>query len=339
MLYVTTRNKTDSYTAYKALRDGITSDGGQFLPLQLPILSQEMLEEILELSFCDAVAQVLNMFFSVRLTGWDVEFTIGRRPLTFSTFGRKITVAEFWNNADQSMKYSMDRVYKLLCDHDVVCGEARGWGAIAIRIAFLFGAFSQLKRENITVFDIATSGYDMESVMAAWYARKMGLPIGLILCGTNENCGIWDLLYKGQLDTGAAVVATDAEAMDQVVPAGVERLICETLGLEENLVFMHHVKQKHVYRVPDEQRNLLSAGLFSSVVGKKRVKDLINSVYQTNGYFIDPYMAISYGTLQDYRSKTGENRMTLMISEAAPVKYAQIIASATGLSESQIRKA
>ena len=338
MLYVTTRNKTDSYTAYKALRDGFASSGGQFIPLQLPVLSQDKLDELLALSFCDTVAQILNMFFSVQLTGWDVEFAIGRRPVKFSCFGRKITVAEFWHNADQSMTYSMNRVYSLLCQRDIACGKARGWGAIAIRIAFLFGAFSLLKVEGISILDIAASGYDMESVMAVWYARKMGLPVGLILCGANENCGVWDLLYKGQLDTGASVVSTDAQAMDQIVPAGVERLIYETLGLDENLAFLRQVNQKGVYRMSDEQRSLVRQGLFSSVVGKSRVKDLINSVYQTNGYLIDPYMAISYGTLLDYRTKTGENRMTLLLSEAAPVKHAKIIAAATGLPETHIGK-
>ena len=116
MLYVTTRNKTDSFTAHKVLRDGFASDGGQFAPLRLPVLSREQVEEIMQKPFCEAVAEVLNLFFSVRLTGWDVEFAIGRRPVKMNQLGSKIIVAEFWNNPDHSMDYIAGRVYQLLCD-------------------------------------------------------------------------------------------------------------------------------------------------------------------------------------------------------------------------------
>lgn len=339
MLYVTTRNKVDSLTAHKVLRDGFAPDGGQFLPMLMPRLSAEQIQKIMEMSFCDAVAHVLNLFFNEKLTGWDVEFTIGRKPLKFAPIGRKIVVAEFWHNSDHNLHYALDRIYRRLCDNDFACGKAKGWAVIAIRVAFLFGIFAQLHQGQIQAADIAVSGKDLDSMIAAWYARAMGLPLGLILCGTNENRGFWDLVNKGQLDTGVSVVNTNTPDMDQIAPLAVERLIFEIMGLEETLEYLQKCERKEIYRVPEAYRQQLGQGIVSSVVGENRVVDLINSVYRTNHYLINPYMAISYGTLQDYRSKTGENRMTLLISESAPAEHADLIAAATGLSVAQIKNA
>ena len=82
----------------------------------------------------------------------------------------------------------------------------------------------------------------------------------------------------------------------------------------------------------------LSQGLFVAVVGQQRVKDIIGSIYRTNTYLLDPYTAISYGALQDFRAKTGENRVTLMLTEENPVRYSDLLADATGLSEQAIYK-
>ena len=78
--------------------------------------------------------------------------------------------------------------------------------------------------------------------------------------------------------------------------------------------------------------------MFSSVVGGRRVMDLIASVYRTNQYLIDPYTAISYGTLQDYRAKTGENKLTVLFSEGNPEHFADVISQATGLPVRDIKK-
>lgn len=336
MLYVTTRNKTDSFTAYRALREGFAPDGGQFAPIRLPAFTQEQMDAFRGKTFCDAAADILNIFFSAHLTGWDVEFAIGRRPVKLVDIGRKITVAEFWHNSDQTLQYSLERVYKLLCGNDPSAGNVQGWASVAIRIAFLFGTFSELCREGKEITDISVAGQDFEAVISVWYARKMGLPIAMIICGTNDNCGVWDLLHKGQFDTGAAVIPTDAAKMDQSTPLGIERLIYETLGIEENLCYLQKQSQKGIYHVPSDLRSELSGGMLSSVVGKKRVRDLIGSVYHTHKYLIDPYMAVAYGALQDYRAKYGENRTTLMLGEESACKHAKLIGSITGLSEKDI---
>ena len=334
MLYVTTRNKADSYTAYRALHEGTASDGGQFVPLRLPVIPSDQLEAMKEHSFHENVAQILNIFFSAGVTCWDVEFSLGRKPVKFTDMGRKILAAELWRNTESDYQVGAMRLYGRLCD---ALGQGQlptGWASIAIRIAYLFGVYAELAKNNIPGLDVAASGKDMELVMALWYAKKMGLPFGKIICGTNENCWMWDLLHKGELTFGMPVI-TDTPDMD-VIPSGIERLIYGTLGLEESKRYLDCAYRKSTYKLKAEQVSVLNSGLFASVVGNRRMKDLIASAYSTHNYLLDPYTAISYGALQDYRAKTGENNVTLLLVEGNPAHYASVISRIVGLPEEQI---
>ena len=153
----------------------------------------------------------------------------------------------------------------------------------------------------------------MEQVITLCYARDMGLPIGRIICGTNENCWVWDLIHKGEVSS-TGPVKTDTPDLD-VFPAGIERLIYGTLGPEETQRYIQCISTHNTYVVADDQLRILNAGLFSSVIGRRRVSDLVASVYSTERYVIDPYSAISYGALQDYRAGSGEGRISLIFTD------------------------
>lgn len=316
MLYITTRNNTDSYTAFRALHQCNASDGGQFVPIRLPMYTSQQLEELSKESFNEIVAQILNMFFSSHLTGWDIEFAVGKKPVKIVDIGRKTVIAELWHNTEGSFSVAANRIYSRLCDYKNDNVNPGGWAILAIRIAFVFGIYAELKRMNIPSFDASVSGRDMESTLAVWYARNMGLPVGKIICGTNENCWAWELIHKGELNPNTCV-STGTPDMD-ALPSGIERLVFATLGLAENVRYQHAIATSGAYKIDDESRNKLSKGLFASVVGQRRVTDVIASVMRTNNYYLDPYTAISYSALQDYRAKTGENRITLLMAENKP---------------------
>lgn len=278
--------------------------------------SSQQLEELSEKPFNEIVAQIINMFFSTHLTGWDIEFAVGKRPVKVVDIGRKTLVAELWHNTEGSFMIAANRIYSRLCDYKNDNVNPGGWAIIAVRIAFVFGLYAELKRMNITSFDASVSGKDMESALAVWYARGMGLPIGNIICGTNENCWAWELIHKGEVSPNTGI-STGMPGMD-TLPSGMERLIFATLGLAENVRYQQAITTKSTYKIDADSLMKLSNGLFASVVGKRRITDVISSVMRTNDYSLDPYLAISYGALQDYRAKTGENKITLLMAENNP---------------------
>ena len=92
MLYVSTRNKVDSFTTYFALRNEAAPDGGVFMPMQLPVLSDVQLAQLEQMNFSQAIAFILNQFFGTKITGWDVDFAAGRQAVALHEIGHKVSV-------------------------------------------------------------------------------------------------------------------------------------------------------------------------------------------------------------------------------------------------------
>lgn len=331
MLYATTRSKSNIETAYKSIHLDCAADGGLFTPFRLTKFSPEEILALKDRSFGQNMAEILNYFFSCGLTGWDVEFAIGRTPVRFHTITRRIFVAECWHNS----QWKLDYVVQLLSDR-LRGGDAgaavSNWIAVAVRIAALFATYGQLlatrQIQPDTALDVAVTTGDFAAPMAAWYAREMGLPVGNIVCGCNANGAVWDLLNHGQMATGGICAKTITPEADVVVPRNLERLVCGTLGMEENLRYLDCCRTGAIYAVAEEPLELLRKGVFAAVISDDRVKSVIHSVYRTSNYVFGPYSALAYASLLDYRAKTGESRPALLLSERSPICDREQVAKA-----------
>lgn len=334
MLYVSTRNKTDSFTAFRALMEDHTPDGGLFVPFRLPVYDENALNELKKGTFSDNVAQLLNLFFSAGLTGWDVEFCAGRYAAKVCAMPHRILMAEVWHNLDSAYTALESSLYKKLSGTDRVPSN---WAKLAIRVAVLFGLYPELSKAEGERFDVAVADGDFTAPMAAWYARRMGLPVGTIICGCNKNGAVWDLLHRGEYNTAAAVRTTQLPELDVSAAVGLERLVYETFGTDKACVYRDICAQKSTYQLLGEDLNLFNKGLFASVVSDQRAKETVNSLWRTNAYVADPYTALTCAALQDYRAKTGESRMTLVLAERSPMLFADMICQATGIAPAQLK--
>lgn len=335
MLYVSTRNRTDSFTAYRALQEERAPDGGLFVPHRLPVLADEM-QGMMRESFGENVAKILNHFFSAGLTGWDVDFIIGRHPLRFVMMNHRLAVAELWRNHASDYAFFEASLYQKLSGSALK--KPTDWAKIAIRIAVLFGVFSELFRQGIESADIAVPTGDFSVPMAAWYARKMGLPVGRIICGCNENGAAWDLIHRGEFSTGASAVKTEYPELDHSPPVSIERLIFSVLGLKEAQRYVSVCDRRGAYQLNDEDLSALSDSLTAAVVSSVRTQSVIKSIYRTSGYIMDGYTAVAYGSLQDYRSRTGESRVTVLLSDKSPLHSVGQLSKILELSGDEIKK-
>ncbi len=332
MLYATTRNKTDTYTPYRALYEDRAPDGGFYVPFRSIVLDADTVENITDQPFAAVLAQILELFFPGRINQWDVECCIGKSAVAVSSMPHRVLLANLWSNPNDDSSFIYQSLYRKLCREDSEKALS-DWAKLTIKVAVLFGLYGQLKNMGIREFDVAVNSGDFNSPMAAWYARNMGLPIGTIICACNENSTPWDFLHRGELNTGTSVISTVTKELDCSYPIGIERLIYETLGMEEVKKYLSVCAKKGVYHLRSDMLQLLNQGMFASVIGNDRVSSVIGSVYRANQCILDPYTAVSYGSLQDYRSKTGESCATLLLAEKSPLGYAAFIQQATGLSD------
>lgn len=330
MLYVTTRENNDPYTAHRALHENSAPDGGRFIPFRLPHFSSEEITALSSKSFGQVVADLLNTFFSCQLTGWDVDFCVGRNAARLVEMNHRVIIAELWHNPSANYNYIVDSLYRKIINSAVSCTPT-DWSRIAVQIAVLFGLYAEMLKADMVisgqVVDISVPVDNFTAPMAAWYARSMGLPIGVIICTCEENCPVWDLIHRGTFNTAA--VDTDTQL-------GIERLVETVFGYGEVREYTEKCSAGQTYIIDDVLLDSLRNSIFCAVAGNKRSDSTINSVFRSNSYIIDPMTALCYGGLQDYRSRTGSNRTTLLLAERTPLDYTSQISEATGIPDTKL---
>lgn len=323
MLYVTTRNKFDTYTPHRANQSDRGPDGGLYLPFRMPELSKEETQALAEQSFCQRMAHILNLFFNVQLTAWDVELYGGKKPVKLMPMSRRILMAEVWHNHDQDFERFAGRIAARICEDGDSAQKTTSWMGIAIRIAMLYGIFAELPAQEMPL-DIVVAAGDFSAPMAAWYAREMGLPIGNIIC-SHDNASVWNLLHQGEVRA------------DDELPENMERLIAATLGVEENLRFCELRENGRLYATKTGMLEPLRKGMYATVCSKNRVNTLIPSVYRMAGYVMGPQTALAYSGLQDYRASTGGARLALLMAEKSPMSDIKAVADSMEMSEYHLR--
>ena len=310
MLYATTRNAQEAYTAQRALTENRGPDGGLYVPFREPSFSEEMLESLLEMPARDCMAQVLNPLFRKQLTGWDIELAVGKHPVRLESLNQKLLVAELWRNLD----WCYDGLVKRLAQCLGVENPGN-WTQTAIGAAIVFALCAQLHQMGYGTVDFAMVAGEMTLPMSAWYARRWGAPLGnLVLC-CNENSGLWELLSHGQFHTDALAVTTTVPEADIAVPVGLERLVAGCGGSREAERYLDDCRLGQTYAPPETVLSAMRQGLYVSVVSSQRLESVIPGAKQTHGYDLPPAAALCYAGVQDYRAKTGQTNPVVILAE------------------------
>lgn len=311
MLFVTTRNKVDSVTALHVLNHDRSTDGGYFVPLQLPKVSPSALEAMAGQSFGQCMANILNLFFNCRLDGWDVDFCIGRQSVRIVPLSQKICIAECWHNPDRDFgRIVRNLSSRIRADKENI--QPTYWARMSVTIAILFAVYAQLRRQQILCegqpMDISVTDDGFSLPMAGWYARRMGLPIGNVICACRDNSRLWDFFRNGVLPTGAT-------SGHPGLVQGLEPLVYSVLGREEALRFSQTVSSGGQFVLQDRKRQLLSNGFRACVIGSHRINSMLHNALTASAYQFDQQCALAYAGLQDTRTSEGENRVTVLLSQ------------------------
>lgn len=303
MLYLSTRNKADSFTAHRVLHSESAPDGGMFMPMQPPKMNDIALANFEGMNFGEAVASVLNLFFGTELSGWDVEFAVGRQAVELVSCGYKVSLAESWHNTEGCHDYFVRRLYSLVTGEKHPNTAPNSWFYSAVLIALLFGVYGKFCRQEIYEFDTAVEAGDLQLLFAIRYAQKMGLPVRKVILGTVENDGLWELFAYGEYQPYKKSCLSSFEA-----------LLWLEFGYSEVQNYLCCRQNKSVYRMKASSWDVISSNIFATVVGDVRVKNIVDSTRCTSNYTMGSDTARAFGALQDYRAKTGENKNTLLFA-------------------------
>lgn len=342
MLYATTRNHVDAYTAQRVLTSKRGGDGGLFVPFRLTRFSEEEILVLGGRTFNANFAGMLNLLFNTRLTAGELDLAIGRYSVRLQKLGQKVVMGECWHNTDWAFSGMVRDVSRLLLADKAAEPEISGWAEVGIRIAVLFGIFGEMIREGIAGpgknVDISLISGDFSGPMSAWYARGLGLPIGNIVCCCNENGGLWSFICHGQLRTDGVAKTTLVPEADIVVPDGLERLLALYGGPAEAVRFAETARRGETYYVEDAFLRRLRQGIYVTVSSEKRIAATIPSAFATHRYLLAPGSALAYAGLLDYRARTCEAGPALVLTEKSPRKDKDTVANALGISQEELKQ-
>ena len=299
-----------SYTAYRALHEDRAPDGGFFIPYRVPVFSTTEITEMSKKTFGERIAHILNVFFPIALSGWDVDFAIGRHPYKLVTMNHRVYIAELWHNLQTSFQYLEDSLYIKLCEDQNQTAQPTTWAKIAIRISILFSLCCELRTNGIKTVDVAGVAGDYSFLIAMWYVAKMGMPMGKFICTSDENGGAWEFFHNGEFHPN------NKENKNGLLI--LEMLIYELFGQDGMLSYIQTLEEGTTFALNEEELLTLNSFVESVVVSRSRCKELIKSIYRTHNYTAEPYLAMAYAGLQNYRSGSGESRTALMLSEFCP---------------------
>jgi len=338
--YVTTRSSEKTYTWLHALHDDRAEDGGFFIPAGMPGFTREQIAGLALKNPNQALADMLNLLFDCELTRWDVDFAVGRYPVRLSTIVRRIAIAEGWHNVDWEFSRTVRDLANLVRgtrDSSLPVGD---WFEIAVRIGVLFGVFGELMRDGIAepekCIDVAVASGDLRAVMAVWYARQWGLPVGNIIICCNENNNLWGFVRHGELRFGLSVKETATPDCDKAVPVDLERLICACGGSAEVYRFLQAREIGRAYFPETTTLAAIQQGTCVSVIGQARMAATIPAIYKNSGYVFGPYSALCYAGLTDYRAGTGNSGYALIISDRGALRDDRFVAGEMGIAASTL---
>jgi threonine synthase len=201
------------------------------------------------------------------------------------------------------------------------------WGRLVPQIAYYFSGYARLvERGEIEMGDrinIAVPTGNFGNILAAYYARTMGLPVGRLICASNSNNVLSDFFASGAYDKNRPLKKTMSPSMDIIVSSNLERLLFELSGHESEPVrrWMAALARDGVYRVGEEFRDRLSGLFWGGFCDEAETSATIKAAYEEQGYLVDTHTAVALNVYTKYRGATGDDAKTIVASTASPFKF------------------
>ena len=168
------------------------------------------------------------------------------------------------------------------------------------------------------------------NILAAYYAKNMGIPIAKLICASNENKVLYDFFSTGTYDRNRDFILTSSPSMDILISSNLERLIYRIAGndAEKNTKMMEELSTDGKYAITDEMRAQL-ADFYGNYTSEEETAKTIKKLYEDTGYIIDTHTAVAAGVYDKYKKDTGDTETkTVIASTASPFKFTRSVMDA-----------
>ncbi len=206
-------------------------------------------------------------------------------------------------------------------------------GRLVPQIVYYVYAYGQLMKsgeiEPGQKINVVVPTGNFGNILAAYYAKLMGLPVNKLICASNENKVLCDFFRTGTYDRKREFILTSSPSMDILISSNLERLIYRLTGesAEKCTELMKALSQGGEYTITDEMKEGL-ADFYGNFCSEGETREAISATYYGAGYVIDPHTAVAAGVYQKYLRDTEDSTVTVIASTASPYKFTRSVMDA-----------
>ena len=206
-------------------------------------------------------------------------------------------------------------------------------GRLVPQIVYYVYAYTRLlgegkisKDEKINVV-VPTGNFG--NILAAYYAKNMGLPINKLICASNDNKVLFDFFKTGCYDKNRDFILTTSPSMDILISSNLERLIYKVAGnsATKNAELMKELAEDGKYTITDDMKEQLD-DFYGNYATEEEVAKTISDLYKKTGYIIDTHTAVAADVYKKYQEETKDNTPAVIASTASPFKFARSVMNA-----------
>ncbi|MGI6279272.1 MAG: threonine synthase [Acutalibacteraceae bacterium] len=441
MNYVSTRDKSAKVTAARAIAQGISVDGGLFVPDEFPILSKEDFLKLSKMDYKEKAKYILKFFLN-DFTDEEIEYCINgaytgsfdnEQPAPLFFVGDNINILELWHGPTCAFKdlalqllpyllttsakkvnggkktvilvatsgdtgkaalegfkdvpdteiivfYPIDGVSPMqklqmnsqkggnvhvfgiegnfddaqtgvkkiftdnavkekLSENNMLFSSANSinWGRLAPQIVYYISAYCDLlcKDGFDGEFNVVVPTGNFGNILAAYYAKKMGVPINKLICASNSNNVLTDFIRTGKYDRNRKFYTTVSPSMDILISSNLERMLFELCGNDDAMVreMQSKLSSTGTFTVNSQVKEGFNEVFWAGCCDDDATLVTIRKYFKEYGYLPDTHTAVALNVYDQYIEETGDTRPVVVASTASPYKFAKSVLAAISVQE------
>ena len=265
--------------------------------------------------------------------------------------GNNVGVAAVEGNFDDAQngvkKIFCDEAYKSELENSgfkLSSANSINWGRLVPQIVYYFSAYADMLKANEIkageAINVVVPTGNFGNILAAYYAKKMGLPIAKLICASNSNNVLTDFINTGVYNKKREFHTTISPSMDILISSNLERFLYDISGRDDGLIasLMKKLNGDGAYEVNSAMKKVISELFYGGYCDDEHTRKTIKKCMDESGYVIDTHTAVAKAVHDEYMEKTGDMTKTIIASTASPFKFNQSVLIALGGCEAIVGK-
>ena len=257
--------------------------------------------------------------------------------------GSNVNVCAIKGNFDDCQNgvkaiFTNEELKKILDDMNITFSSANSinWGRLSPQIVYYVSAYASLIKDGEIEYgdkiNVVVPTGNFGNILAAYYAKQMGIPINKLICASNANNVLTDFINTGVYDRNREFFTTVSPSMDILISSNLERLLYHLTDGDDKTIseWFGKLSKEGKYSVTPEVLGKIKADFYAGCCNDTETKAAIKEVFEEYSYLMDTHTAVAYKVYKDYKAETGDDTKTIVASTANPYKFGKAVYEALG---------